>query len=71
VGSAFEVAARQTLVAAEQRRYDLSNLRYRQGVDSYLTVLTAQQDLYSAQSGLITTRTTKPSAVDGNRESRR
>jgi multidrug efflux system outer membrane protein len=53
----FQVAAQEALVAAEQRRYDLSNLRYRQGVDSYLTVLTAQQDLYNAQSGLITTRT--------------
>ena len=46
-----------TYVAAEQRRYDLSNLRFRQGADNYLTVLTAQQDLYSAQTNLINTRT--------------
>jgi multidrug efflux system outer membrane protein len=52
-----QVAAQEALVDAEQRRYDLSDLRYRKGVDSYLTVLTAQQDLYNAQSGLITTRT--------------
>jgi multidrug efflux system outer membrane protein len=52
-----QVAAQEALVAAEQRRFDLSNLRYRQGVDSYLTVLTAQQDLYSSQSSLISTRT--------------
>jgi len=53
----LQVGAQQALVAAEQRRYDLSNLRYRQGIDSYLTVLTAQQDLYSAQNALISTRT--------------
>lgn len=52
-----QTSAQELLVAAEQRRYDLSNLRYRQGVDSYLTVLTAQQDLYSAQNSLISTRT--------------
>jgi multidrug efflux system outer membrane protein len=52
-----QLAAQEAAVAAEQRRYDLSNMRYRQGVDSYVTVLTAQQDLYSAQSTLITART--------------
>ena len=52
-----EVSAQESLVAAEQRRYDLSNLRFRQGADNYLTVLTAQQDLYSAQTNLINTRT--------------
>ena len=51
-----QVGAQELLVAAEQRRYDLSNLRYREGVDAYLTVLTAQQDLYSAQNTLISTR---------------
>jgi multidrug efflux system outer membrane protein len=52
-----EVSAEVALVAAEQRRYDLSNLRFRQGADNYLTVLTAQQDLYSAQTNLINIRT--------------
>jgi multidrug efflux system outer membrane protein len=52
-----QVAAQEAAVAAEQRRYDLSNIRYRQGVDSYIVVLTAQQDLYAAQSTLITART--------------
>jgi multidrug efflux system outer membrane protein len=42
-----------TLIAAQQRRYDLANLRYRQGDDTYLNVLSAQQDLYSAQQGLL------------------
>jgi outer membrane protein, multidrug efflux system len=39
---------------SQQRRYELSDLRYRNGVDNYLTVLTAQTDLYSAQQSLIT-----------------
>lgn len=43
-------------VEAEQRRYDISELRYRKGVDSYLNVLTAQRDLYGAQQQLIQTR---------------
>jgi multidrug efflux system outer membrane protein len=52
-----EVGAQESLVDAEQRRYDLSDLRFRQGADSYLAVLTAQQDLYAAQSNLISART--------------
>jgi multidrug efflux system outer membrane protein len=43
-------------VAAEQKRYELSDLRYRTGIDSYLTVLTAQRDLFAAQQLLIQTR---------------
>ncbi len=39
------------LINAQQRRFELANLRYRQGEDSYLNVLSAQQDLYSAQQG--------------------
>jgi multidrug efflux system outer membrane protein len=45
--------AQQELVRAQQSRYNLSGIRYRNGVDSYLTVLLAQQDLYNAQTGLI------------------
>jgi multidrug efflux system outer membrane protein len=41
------------LVNAQQRRYDLANSRYRQGEDTYLNALTAQQDLFSAQQGQI------------------
>jgi len=48
-----QIADQQRLVAAEQSRYDLSTARYRNGVDSYLTVLTAQQDLYAAQQNLV------------------
>jgi multidrug efflux system outer membrane protein len=42
--------------SAQQTRLSLSSLRYRTGVDSYLSVLTAQDDLYAVQLNLITTR---------------
>lgn len=48
-----QLADQTDLVKAEQRRYDLADVRYRNGVDDYLTVLTAQQALYSAQQNLI------------------
>lgn len=49
-------AAEQALVDAAQESYRLSELRYRQGIDTYLSVLDAQRSLYSAQQTLITTR---------------
>jgi multidrug efflux system outer membrane protein len=51
-----QIAALERNEHAQQRRYDLSDLRYKNGVDSYLSVLTAQTDLYSAQQTLITAR---------------
>ncbi|KVM59756.1 multidrug transporter, partial [Burkholderia ubonensis] len=51
-----QIGALQRNEHAQQRRYDLSDLRYRNGVDSYLSVLTAQTDLYAAQQTLITAR---------------
>ncbi|KVL67637.1 multidrug transporter, partial [Burkholderia ubonensis] len=42
-----QIAALQRNEHAQQRRYDLSDLRYKNGVDSYLSVLTAQTDLYA------------------------
>jgi multidrug efflux system outer membrane protein len=51
-----QLEGQQQLVQAEQSRYDLSNARYRNGADSYLTVLSAQQDLYSAQQNLVALR---------------
>ncbi len=41
------------LAEVQERRFELANFRYRQGEDSYLNVLSAQQDLYSAQQSLI------------------
>jgi len=54
-----QLAAQTALVAAQQSRFDLSDLRYRNGADSYLVVLLAQQDLYIAQQALIQTRLTR------------
>ncbi|WP_043282746.1 TolC family protein, partial [Burkholderia humptydooensis] len=51
-----QIAALERNEHAQQRRYDLSDLRYKNGVDSYLSVLTAQTDLYSAQQQLISAR---------------
>ena len=48
-----QLQAQSALVAATQNAYDLSNLRYKQGVDSYLNVLDAQRSLYTAQQGEI------------------
>lgn len=48
---AAEITERTALIAAQQRRFELASARYRQGEDSYLNVLSAQQELYSAQQG--------------------
>ncbi len=44
------------LITAQQRRFELANLRYHQGDDSYLNVLSAQQDLYNARQDLLQAR---------------
>ena len=41
------------LLNAEQKRFDLTTARYRQGVDNYVDVLLAQEDLYAAQQNLL------------------
>jgi multidrug efflux system outer membrane protein len=51
-----QLEAQRARVEAERRRFDLSELRYRKGVDGYLGVLTAQRDLYAAQQLLIQAR---------------
>lgn len=51
-----QIASLERNEHAQQRRYELSDLRYKNGVDSYLSVLTAQTDLYSAQQSLINAR---------------
>ena len=48
-----QVRAQTALINAQQRRFDLATVRYRMGEDTYLNVLSAQQDLYSAQQGRI------------------
>lgn len=51
-----QLAAQQALTQAADRAHELSDIRFRKGVDDYLTVLVTQRQLYNAQQGLITTR---------------
>ncbi|MDB5917562.1 MAG: multidrug transporter, partial [Massilia sp.] len=51
-----QLAALQRNAAAEQRRLDLANMLYKNGIDDYLNVLTAQTDLYNAQTALVSAR---------------
>jgi multidrug efflux system outer membrane protein len=51
-----EIRAQRQLVDASDRAYRLSQQRFDQGVDNYLSVLDSQRSLYSAQQGLIAAR---------------
>ena len=51
-----QLAAQQALATASAAAYRLADMRYRGGVDSYLTALVAQESLYSAQQQLQTVR---------------
>jgi multidrug efflux system outer membrane protein len=51
-----QLAAQERYTATQQRSLELAEFRYRNGVDSYLDVLTAQTGLYGAQQALVTTR---------------
>jgi multidrug efflux system outer membrane protein len=51
-----QMAAQQSLVEATAESYRLSDLRYKNGIDSYLSVLDTQRSLYGAQQGLIAVR---------------
>jgi outer membrane protein, multidrug efflux system len=51
-----QLAAQQALVTASTVAYRLADMRYRGGVDSYLTALVAEVSLYSAQQQLQTVR---------------
>ena len=48
-----KLKAQELLLSAQQKRFDITNARYRQGVDSYVDVLLAQQDLYAAEQNLL------------------
>ncbi|AKU93193.1 efflux transporter outer membrane subunit [Vulgatibacter incomptus] len=50
-------------VAADLRRYELADQRYRAGIDRYVTFLEAQRDLYQAQVLLIDTQLERLSNV--------
>jgi multidrug efflux system outer membrane protein len=51
-----QVAAREALVNAASGSYDISQARYREGIDSYLGLLDAQRQLYAAQQQLVAAR---------------
>jgi multidrug efflux system outer membrane protein len=51
-----QLAAQQRYTATQQRSLELSQFRYRNGVDSYLQVLTAQTGFYNAQLALVAAR---------------
>jgi len=51
-----QVAAAERYASAQQRTLELSSFRYRNGVDTYLTVLTSQNGFYNAQLSLVATR---------------
>jgi len=53
--------AQSRATAANEKSYRLSEARYRNGVDSYLTTLVSQRSLYSAQQTLIALRLTEQS----------
>lgn len=48
-----QIAAETQLVAADQKYFDLSSMRFKAGVDTYLSVLVAEQNLFSAKLTLI------------------
>lgn len=48
-----QVAAQEELVKTQQERSHLAEVRYRNGIDSYLNVLTAQNEFYAARQNLI------------------
>jgi multidrug efflux system outer membrane protein len=50
-----QTEAARRLVAAQQRRLQLAQLRFKTGVDSYLTLLIAQNDLNNAKLARVTT----------------
>jgi multidrug efflux system outer membrane protein len=48
-----KLKAQELLLSAQQKRFDITKARYRQGVDNYVDVLLAQQDLYAAEQDLL------------------
>jgi multidrug efflux system outer membrane protein len=53
--------AQRALLASLEAAYNLSEIRYKQGLDGYLSVLVAQQSLYAAQQGTLATRLARQS----------
>lgn len=51
--NALQLESQQELTDAEDRRYALTEQRYKRGLDSFLAVLLAQNDRYGARQNLI------------------
>ncbi|TDR82966.1 efflux transporter outer membrane subunit [Paludibacterium purpuratum] len=51
-----QLAAQQHLAAASANSYQLSDARYKAGIDGYLTLLDSQRSLYAAEQKLITVK---------------
>ncbi len=56
-----QLRAQEKLVKASERSFNVSQARYKVGVDSYLSLLDAQRSHYSAQQGLIGTQLSQQS----------
>jgi len=54
-----QLEAQESLVAATADTFRLSDIRFRQGAQSYLEVLDAQREMYAAQQALIGVRLTR------------
>jgi outer membrane protein, multidrug efflux system len=55
-GASNEVAAQNDSIAAAQKSFDLSNVRYKEGVSSYLEVVDSQRELLNAQRSEVLAR---------------
>ncbi len=52
----YQLAAQNALVDASQTAYELSNARYQDGIDNFLTVLDSQRSLFAAQQNAVTVK---------------
>ncbi len=52
----YQLAAQNALVDASQQAYELSNARYQNGIDDFLTVLDSQRSLFAAEQGAVTVK---------------
>ena len=58
-----QITAQERLLAAEQARFQLAEMRYRSGLDSNLSLLDAQRSLYSAQQAMVELRQARVTAL--------
>jgi outer membrane protein, multidrug efflux system len=56
-----QLEAQSAFLQSLDTAYTLSEVRYQQGIDGYLTVLVAQQSLYGARQGVVATRLARQS----------